>query len=460
MLTDAIREYLDSTRHKAKEQAAGAHLELFYDQVVQENISITDDPDPLPEHYSELILALRKTGLVDVEIRLLRRVVASRLRDILVEKDAGALVGKILQIAKERQRLTINKAILRGVLRALDVEGVQLDHCVSYLKQLPTQKLTGVWRQRCEHYSLLDKPFGLRVADQLFAVDSTESAQNLLVSSGLRELGDLGIRQLVHRQLTVRLAKMLIDANGGDSDNLLALKVWERQAVGEAGFRFTGERLSTAESLLLPWKDNNPGKKLKDALLKFFLEHYGDPRRDSAWLGVSPEPQAIIRRWLAEASFELFISIIKEVAPDQWQEREKFWRYYLKNDYVLDLRVAFGSQASHLARKMNRESGLGEQLVFAQLKGASGDQSVMVMKLSRCTVVEWSHSGAFRLWRDGNNGAPSLLEREYRAFDVRSSSADENVVHSGPWLEKIGSVIHDYSGIPAQPPSSKRRLLG
>lgn len=451
MLSDAIQAYLGSARRVGKEKPAGAHLRRFFAQLVQTDIVVPTDPDPLPEHYKELLAALRAPGVDGVEVRLLRRVLASRLRDIFAEKDSVVLVEKLLQIANGQRRMTLNKAVLRGTLRAMDVGGPLLDRCVAYLKQLPAQQMSGVWQYRCEHYALLDRPFAQKIADQLFVADSKEKAQTLLVQSGLRELGDQGLRQLVHRLLTERLVKILVDENIDAKNALFAFNVWETQAVGSAGFRFSGERNSTAEALLLPWKNTNPKQNLKDALLKFFLQHYGDPRSNTPWLGVSAEPKAIAKRWLAEASFELFISIIKKVAPDQWQAREKFWRYYLKNNHVLDLKVAFGAQAATVAREMNRKSGLGEQLVFALLKGAQPDQSVMVMKLSRCTVVEWSHSGKFRLWRANNKDAPSLAAREYHASDVRSDTADEDVAHQGGfWLDRIGAAIHKYSGIKAE----------
>ncbi len=449
MLSDTVKVYLQTPQRPDKEQIAGGYLKKFYQDVVMEDVAISTDPEPLPEHYKELLSVMRSAGAVAVEVRLLRRVVASRLRDILLEKDAKKLVVQIFQIAREQQRVTLNKALLRGTLRALDVEGELLDRCVVYLKMLPALQIAGLWRYRTTQYALLSKPYGEKLADQLFVETSQEGTAALIVQSGLRELGDQGLRQLVHRKLTVRLATVLVDNNVNLNNSLHAFKLWETQATGEAGFRFPYERNSTAEKLLLPWESTNPNERLKNELLKFFLHHYGDPRTELAWKNVSERPRAIVRRWLAEASFELFIAIIKQSAPsEQWKARETFWRYYLNNNYVLDLRVAFGKQAAGIAREMNRKSGLDEQLAFASLRGAKSDQSVMVMKLKRCTIVEWSHEGKFRLWRESNENAPSLYEREYHESDVRSKTADEAVAHHGRfWLDNIGTAIYKYSGI-------------
>jgi hypothetical protein len=74
------------------------------------------------------------------------------------------------------------------------------------------------------------------------------------------------------------------------------------------------------------------------------------------------------------------------------------------------------------------------------------------MKIGNITVVEWSHSGACRVWKKGDSNAPNFSSRSYTGSDLRAQVLDEErdrIRHdpAGNWKASITKRINDYSGL-------------
>jgi hypothetical protein len=76
----------------------------------------------------------------------------------------------------------------------------------------------------------------------------------------------------------------------------------------------------------------------------------------------------------------------------------------------------------------------------------------MCLQIGNAKVVEWSHSGACRVWRDTDENAPSMSLKRYDGGDLRATVADEKrdrIVHdkSGRWRARIIQRVNAYSGL-------------
>ena len=110
-------------------------------------------------------------------------------------------------------------------------------------------------------------------------------------------------------------------------------------------------------ALLKPWRDELPAEALRIEIQRFLLREVGDPRSQPArWAqlaqvlvdrGYRDDAAALVlifKRWLVQASFELFFKLVSASTnkPGQWDRRESFWRHYLERSLVDDARFVLG----------------------------------------------------------------------------------------------------------------------
>jgi len=181
----------------------------------------------------------------------------------------------------------------------------------------------------------------------------------------------------------------------------------------------------------------------KDAM-EWFYKLLGDPRfgtKTVHWHEVSEEPRRIFLRWLAENDLDLFFRIIDTTAVDRtWRERRAFWAQYLP--YITHTKVFFGSAASRYARHLD-----GFYMPYGRLKGYGTDQSVFAFRINNYVFIEWSHSGALRVW-DVHN-APRFFEAdEISHAQIMYAGSIESWRHDGPsWKKKVRAWIERHCGI-------------
>ena len=133
-----------------------------------------------------------------------------------------------------------------------------------------------------------------------------------------------------------------------------------------------------ADTLLRPFVVEEPPPEVRKIIEIELLNRLDDPRLAAGrWAGVSETAKEVMLRWLAEATLEAFIAIVRKYAdPGHWVYREAFWRAYLRAGYVRSVQVAFKPLAAQEARHAEAMAGL------------HADQSRLLNHLAGVTAAE------------------------------------------------------------------------
>ena len=75
-----------------------------------------------------------------------------------------------------------------------------------------------------------------------------------------------------------------------------------------------------------------------------------------------------------------------------------------------------------------------------------------MMKIGKLIIMEWSHSGACRVWEGNDPNAPSLHKRSYTTdsfMNEPSRGEPWRITHDSRdrWEMKLNNIISKYSGI-------------
>ena len=305
------------------------------------------------------------------------------------------------------------------------------------------------WRKRCGDWELLsmggDRSFVENLVSASDAVDDVLSRVGF--DAGLASAGFLnsGIRAYLPSVESKLNQKRL---NAAQIDRLLKLLEFE----GKLRFDNTAMRTEVATALLRPFVERPPEPATKERLQPFFLRHFRDPRLGMGkhrWSGIPDEIRRVVIRWLVERTLEQFFLLVKETALDRhWRYREAFWRAFHEHGLIDDIWFVLGPRAKDILRKMNEKND--ETDTSADLHGAQGDQSVLVLRMPGVTIAEWSHNGSCRIWLDGNIGAPGFYESRYSRGDL-IGGADFRQAHQGSnrgyWQDKIARWLHINTGV-------------
>ena len=190
-------------------------------------------------------------------------------------------------------------------------------------------------------------------------------------------------------------------------------------AVVDRALRFeeAEARGALANSLLTPWA---PGSRLsardgvRSHVQSFLLARLGDPRtRRANWLHVEESKIGVMRRWLSRASLKAFFDVVANHADENFEYRRAFWNAYLEAEAIDDSWLALGANVHAEAQGIRELHGS-----FARLRGASGNQSVLLIKVGPVIFSEWSHSGSLRAWPEDWKTAPQIGLFEYPRLDL------------------------------------------
>ena len=105
--------------------------------------------------------------------------------------------------------------------------------------------------------------------------------------------------------------------------------------------------------------------------------------------------------------------------------------------------VLLGRKAGAYVREL-RASGDQEvaSLDCGKLTGAQNGQSVLVMRVGELTIVEWSHSGACRVWLSNDPKAPRLHQATTDRTELMTESLDRITHdHRGNWQQPLHTII-------------------
>ena len=225
---------------------------------------------------------------------------------------------------------------------------------VNLLKTLKTPR--GIaFREKSAEFHLLRKDGPDHVARLMLEAGDPE-----LVATKAGLVGPLeeqGFIEATGGQLIERLGKLL--ERGRSDEDLLdrVLGYFSKTTGTQQQLRFPRLRVSTVESLLLPFLEREPDADIKTRISDYLLSHYNDPRLNRAnWHGVSDDAMAVMMRWLVSATLEDFFRVVSEGSmghPDadrMWPYRRAFWTAYLDGGYITDAWVVLGEEIAMRAR--------------------------------------------------------------------------------------------------------------
>jgi hypothetical protein len=224
-------------------------------------------------------------------------------------------------------------------------------------------------------------------------------------------------------------------------------------SVADGRLLYPSHRSALASALLMPWTERSPTEDIKEKISAFLLGHLKDPRlpiNAKEWVGVPDDAVAVLRKWLTGVALEQFFEVVDQVAQEHmWRFRRAFWLAYYNADAINDAWVLFGPNAQNYARH-----AFGKTQSYGSLeKGyqVQSDHSVLLMKVGKLTIADWSHNGKCHIWRDGNASSPKLYLNRYSRSDVVRGSDNDGQVHHGSdygtWQRQVATYIRTHTGI-------------
>lgn len=296
------------------------------------------------------------------------------------------------------------------------------------------------WRHRISSFGHLQEEAPLGLAKAML---KSEGVEGLLSDAGLEG----ALRQSRYFKEALRAAALLVgaDLTRGKSPEVGLERLREGLFV-DGALAFQDLRADLAQSLLLPFAGRQPSPEVQQLLVNFFFQTHGDPRILPAmgWSGVADSAREVLLRWLVRSTIEDFLRLIRSTADKaHWTAREKFWRSFLEAGVISDAWIVLGRAArTRVGRDLRLSLGS-----FGSLVGqASSEQSVLLMRIDKVLLSEWSNSGACRAWSINNRLAPKLYQREYAATKLRQGE-NFSLRHAGSWEQSLGQYIYEQTGI-------------
>lgn len=228
------------------------------------------------------------------------------------------------------------------------------------------------------------------------------------------------------------------------------------------------------EASLSPWEIVEPSEAHKSALIEM-LERFGegDPRaKPQLWRVVmdkAPGAYAVLMRWLTRASVLQFLDIVDRLMPDSasklmWDYRRAFWMSYLLSDGnspgIDAAWVAFGDEGARLATNAARSSGDRSFASFGRQVDKTSQHAALILQMGDLTIVDWSHSAKYQVWRRGDKGIPQLFQQRYSNGALYSAPIQES--HISPstysWQKKLASLIEGRAILTPKPTWKPKRV--
>jgi hypothetical protein len=352
-----------------------------------------------------------------------------------------------MKASKRQSRLT---GWIRVYLQEFDQRSAELRSLRSALeKQLDAYdganpRLT-CWRERRGNL------FGKKAVENCskMLLQDAGTATDVLERLGLvDELADGGFVSAVVEDLVKRAAT---DLEAGLGKVLELLEI-ERDGVVSLRRR---ELAEVAISTLLPAAGEEANSAIREPLKAFALHHLKDPRLPGNrphWLRIEERAREVLSRWIAHADVEFFFNLVEQAAKDKhWKYRKRFWEGYV--DHFEVTWVALGPRARRLAQRVSNKEH-AESRSFGTLRGAESSQSVFLIRMGGFDFVEWSNSGACRIW--ALDATPiDFGGDEYLASDFRSANFAHRQIHtynsSRPyaWQRELAAWIQQHTGLKA-----------
>ena len=353
-----------------------------------------------------------------------------------------------MRTSSRRTRLT---GWIRVYLQMFDSSSVELEDLRVVIEDQLDQydgvnpRLT-CWKDRME---LLFRETAVERCSQMVLVHEREPTDTLTSLGLVDELADGGFVLAVVSELIGAVANDLDDARLAR-----VLQLLETERDGKISLR-QRDVAELAMSTLLPAAGEEANSAIREPLKAFALRYFKDPRLPGNrphWLRIEGRAREVLSRWIAHADVEFFFNLVEQAAKDKhWKYRKRFWEGYV--DHFEVTWVALGTRARRLAQRVSNNEH-AESRSFGRLRDAEASQSVFLIRMGGYDFVEWSTSGACRIW--ALNATPiDFGGDEYLASDFRSGNFARRQIHtynsSRPyaWQRELAAWIQQHTGLKA-----------
>tara|TARA_R110000772_G_scaffold268734_1_gene398389 strand:+ start:8428 stop:9855 length:1428 start_codon:yes stop_codon:yes gene_type:complete len=374
----------------------------------------------------------------------------------LAPAENEAVLERLLEEVERKKRRAAFFAVIDAYLDGFDNESETILSLARRLEKMTARwpwRDGDVWPAKISEFSLMDPA---RAPENLarLILAGKESPKRVFQDAGLDTVGRRfgGLAEAAFRfacHLVIRMKGQ--EAVSGQRK----LIEWARDEDGDFGYQRAWPDF--VEASLTPWEVEEPSEAHKSALLEM-LERFGggDPRADPGrWRTVmdrAPGAYAVLVRWLTRASVLQFLDIVDRLMPDHasklmWSYRRAFWMSYLLSDGSapgIDAAwVAFGDDGARLARKTARETGDKSFTAFGKQYDKSPQHAALILQMGDLTIVDWSHSAKYQVWKRGQRGIPSLFKDSYRYGTLYNAPIQES--HVSPrtytWQRRLAKII-------------------
>lgn len=318
------------------------------------------------------------------------------------------------------------------------------------------ERLGGPWAELQSEYKLFDWRDGpQRVASR--ALELRKSPTEVLAHHGLGNKDALsGYVAACAGELLKQLARQ------PDIPAAKRLALVRAVALNDRGqLIFAKDGPLVANALLLPFSNAEPHDEIKRQYLDLLLALFNDPRlKSSNWVGM-PEAASIAERWLTRESLLQFLAIVDQVAEERmFSFRRKFWEAVYRSNLIDAAWVVLDPAAKRVA-----SHAFGRQLKHGTFdRSVESGQCVLLMRIGRGVVAEWSQNGRCNIWSDGEfKDTPKLYSQwQYAPGELRSNGSDNlsasvfavtHWPHDGPnsWQSKVAAKLHQMTGVRLKP---------
>lgn len=366
------------------------------------------------------------------------------------------VLDRLLAEVEGNKRRAAFFAVIDAYLDGFQGENLTITTLASKLQEMTARwpwRETDSWHAKITEYSLLDPAKAPEILARTILAgerDPFRVFQDAGLDTAGRRFGGLA-------EAAFRYACHLVMRMSGQEaiEGQRVLIEWARNEKGDFGYQRAWPEF--VEASLTPWEMSEPSNAHKSALIEM-LERFsgGDPRaKPERWRTVmdrAPEAYAVLMRWLTHASVLQFLDIVDRSMPDyasklMWSYRRAFWMSYLRGDGSapgIDAAwVAFGDAGARLARSVARETGDKSFTVFGKQNDKTSQHAALILQIGDLTIVDWSHSAKYQVWRRGQSDIPALFKSSYKYGELYRAPIQESHVSPSTysWQKSLARII-------------------
>ncbi|MGU3466428.1 EH signature domain-containing protein [Methylobacterium sp. C33D] len=308
-------------------------------------------------------------------------------------------------------------------------------------------RMTGPLTEAARHLNLFDPRTAPRTIAGI-ALDRKISPSRVLADFGIQNLGaEAGLAEAA---FLAGLDRQRTDRSLSPQARLASIQAWGTRQDGSVIFEH--RRGTYVDALVLPLADVDVDRTAMDATLKFLVARFGDPRlKQARWQPMTSK--STVLKWLTALSLRQFLDVVDQGAYDfQWRYRRAFWEAVHRRGLIDDAWVVFDEVGDRTAKRLFDVKAPYARWTSGGRKPIERGHAVLLLKVGRGVVAEWSHNGRCNIWHDrADPTAPALSKSLYDTDEVRVGRQSTpqfkvaEITHAGSegynWQVKVANEI-------------------